>query len=252
MTNSLMGDIPEDWRSTLDRGASQALLSLDERLAKAPQGSVLPARDLIFEALRTTHLRDVRAVILGQDPYPTPGHAQGLAFSVPDGIRPPPSLRNIHAELHDDLCWPVPTRGSLVPWAERGVLLLNTALTVDIGTRERVPWHDWQIVTNQLLAAVAQGPRPVAFLLWGVQARRWGTNLDRDRHVVIESRHPSPTANIGRPAGWTFGDGVGDWFLGSRPFSRANEGLRARRAPSIEWRLDVDRPMTEGWQTVTP
>lgn len=185
---------------------------------------VAPAPERIFAALAETPLEDVRAVILGQDPYPTPGHANGLAFSY---VGPPPlprSLVNIYKERAEDLGHAAPNGGDLTPWAKQGVLLLNTALTVREGA-SKAGSHltlGWGAVTDAVITAVSASRPHVVFLLWGAPAQAKRGLIDESRHLVIASPHPSPlSARRG--------------FFGSKPFSRANEWLVARGEPAIDW-----------------
>ncbi|WCR10008.1 uracil-DNA glycosylase [Paracoccus stylophorae] len=180
----------------------------------------LPGPARIFAALAATPPERARVVILGQDPYPTPGHANGLAFSVAPGIAPPRSLANIFAELRDDLGG-APATGDLSHWAEQGVLLLNTSLTVPPGQAGAHAGWGWDRLARQAIAR-AQTHGPLAFLLWGAQARKTVAGLPRDEDLVIATAHPSPlSARRG--------------FFGSRPFSRVNEWLAARGRPPIDW-----------------
>ena len=185
---------------------------------------VFPEDALIFAALRRTPLDQVKAVIVGQDPYHRPGQAMGLSFSVPPGLPVPPSLRNIHKELAADIGAPVPKHGCLIAWAERGVLLLNTSLSVEegkAGSHARAGWHRF---TDRLIAAVNARTTPVAFLLWGGHAQKKAAMLDADRHLVHGAEHPSPLSAY-------------RGFFGSRPFSKANAFLRARGLAEIDWSL---------------
>ena len=186
--------------------------------------TVYPPEDEVFAALHLTPLASVRVVILGQDPYHGPRQAHGLCFSVPDGVPFPPSLANVFRELHDDLDVPVPTSGDLTPWARQGVLLLNATLTVRARAAASHQGHGWERFTEQVVRAVDARPERVVFLLWGASARGTGRLVDRSRHSVIESPHPSPlSAHRG--------------FFGSRPFSRANAALREADRGEIDWRL---------------
>lgn len=182
----------------------------------------LPAGEHVLRAFQQP-LEDVRVLIVGQDPYPTPGHAVGLCFSVAPQTRPVPrSLQNIHAELASDLGVPLPTSGDLTPWAERGVLLLNRVLTVRPGAPGSHRGRGWEAVTDRAIAALAARGGPLVAILWGRDARALAPAL---RDVPrIESAHPSPlSARSG--------------FFGSRPFSRANALLRQAGAEPIDWRL---------------
>ena len=172
-------------------------------------GIVYPPRNDVFAALHLTPYADVKVMILGQDPYHGPRQANGLAFSVRHGVRIPPSLVNIFKEMHTDLGLPIPNDGDLEPWARRGVLLLNTTLTVRAGSAASHQHHGWERFTDHVLDVVNDKEVPVVFILWGNAARRKKDLIDTSRHTIIESPHPSPlSAHKG--------------FFGTRPFSRAN------------------------------
>ena len=218
----LRGEFDEPYWQELQRFVAE------ERAAH----TVYPPHDEVFAALHLTALRDVRAVILGQDPYHGPRQAHGLAFSVRHGVRIPPSLRNIHQELHDDLGIEIPDHGSLEAWARQGVLLLNTSLTVRAGQAASHAGQGWETFTDRVIATVAAHDRPVVFILWGNHARKKRALITAapgasDRHIVIESTHPSPFA-------------AHNGFFGSRPFSRANDALVAAGRDPIDWRLTDD------------
>ncbi|MDF1502471.1 uracil-DNA glycosylase [Roseisolibacter sp. H3M3-2] len=192
--------------------------------AERAEHEVYPPRDETFAALALTPPDDVRVLILGQDPYHGPGQAHGLAFSVRPDAPIPPSLRNIHRELQADLGAPKPRDGSLVPWAERGVLLLNAVLTVRAGEPNSHRDRGWERFTDAVIAAAGARERRVVFVLWGAYAQRKAALVDASRHAVLQSPHPSPlSAKRG--------------FLGSRPFSRANAALREAGEPEVDWRL---------------
>ena len=179
-----------------------------------------PAPDVIFRALALTPRDRVRVVILGQDPYPTPGRATGLAFSFPPGQPPRDSLRNILTELATDTGQPK-ADGDLAPWADQGVLLLNTALTVPVGRANGHKGWGWEELAAQVVqATAADGPR--AFVLWGAPAQRLCAGLPRDGHLFVETPHPSPLS------AWR-------GFFGARPFSAVNRWLAARGEPVIDW-----------------
>jgi len=185
---------------------------------------VYPPHDQVFAALHLTPLSEVKVLILGQDPYHGPGQAHGLCFSVAGRTRIPPSLQNIHKELHDDLGIEIPSHGNLEAWARQGVLLLNTTLTVRAHQAASHQNRGWEQFTDEVIAAVNAKPDRVVFILWGAAARRKAALVDRPRHTVIESPHPSPlSAHKG--------------FFGTAPFSRANAALvEAGRAP-VDWTL---------------
>ena len=185
---------------------------------------VYPPHDEVFAALHLTPYASVKVMILGQDPYHGPGQAHGLCFSVQRGIRVPPSLANIHKELHDDLGLPIPDHGNLEAWARQGVLLLNATLTVRGGAAASHQGQGWEIFTDQVIRVVNSKPEPVVFILWGASARRKRQLIDTDRHTIIESAHPSPLS-------------AHNGFFGSRPFSRANAALVAAGREPVDWDL---------------
>jgi len=186
---------------------------------------VYPPQDEVFAALHLTAFADVKVLILGQDPYHGPGQAQGLCFSVRPGVPPPPSLLNIFTELESDLGIPKPEHGSLVRWAEQGVLLLNTTMTVRGGQAGSHQKKGWETFTNEVIRAVSAKEEMVAFVLWGSAARRKKELIDTSRHFVVESAHPSPLA-------------AHRGFFGSRPFSRINDALVAAGREPVDWSLD--------------
>ena len=217
---------PTDWnpvlRDELDQPYWQELQSFVA--AEREAGPVYPATGDVFAALHLTPLAQVKVVILGQDPYHGPRQAHGLCFSVPEGVPLPPSLRNVYRELNDDLGLPIPRSGDLPPWARRGVLLLNTTLTVRAGAAASHQGHGWEVFTDQVIRAVSAKPETVVFILWGAHARKKRALVDRSRHVVIESAHPSPLS-------------AHNGFFGSRPFSRANAALVAAGRDPVDWSL---------------
>ncbi|MCU1370961.1 MAG: ung [Ilumatobacteraceae bacterium] len=186
--------------------------------------TVYPPHDQVFAALHQTRYQDVKAVILGQDPYHGPGQAHGLCFSVRPGVALPPSLRNIYQELEADLGIPAPNHGCLDAWADQGVLLLNTTLTVRAHQAASHQKHGWETFTDEVIRAVAAKEDRVVFILWGAAARRKKELIDRDRHVVVESAHPSPLS-------------ARNGFFGSRPFSKTNDALAAADRTPIDWRI---------------
>jgi len=188
------------------------------------QHTVYPPHDEVFAALHLTPYSELKVVILGQDPYHGPGQAHGLAFSVRPRIRIPPSLRNIHLELHNDLGLAIPDHGSLEAWARQGVLLLNTSLTVRAGQAGSHSGKGWEVFTDRVIDVAAARPEPLVFILWGNHARHKRARIDTDRHAVIESPHPSPfSARTG--------------FFGSRPFSATNEALERLGRQPVDWSL---------------
>lgn len=182
-----------------------------------------------FRALDLTPLERVRVVILGQDPYHGPGQAHGLCFSVPPGIRPPPSLLNIFKELESDLGVRPSPHGFLEHWARQGVLLLNSVLTVGMGSAASHRDRGWELFTDSVVRLVNQREEPVAFLLWGSYAQKKAGFVDADRHLVLKAPHPSPlSAHSG--------------FFGCRHFSKTNAFLEQRGLEPIDWALPQDAP----------
>jgi uracil-DNA glycosylase len=212
---SLLGDLLEsEWFAELGRFVDE------ERL----RGAVYPPHEEVFAALARTEPSAVRVVLVGQDPYHGPGQAHGLAFSVRRGVPRPPSLVNVHKELAADLGHPIPSHGSLEAWADRGVLLLNTVLTVREGSAGSHAGRGWERVTDAILARLADGARPIVFVLWGTHAQKKASLVERAPHVVLRGVHPSPlSAHRG--------------FVGSRPFSAIDEALRQFGEPPLDWRV---------------
>ncbi len=214
------------WQPVLDRfwsgAAGQGLRAfLAERLVA---GAVIyPPQPL--RALEWVAPEDVRVVILGQDPYHGPGQAEGLAFSVAPGVKPPPSLRNIFKELQRDLGLPVPADGSLVRWARQGVLLLNTCLTVEDGAPASHAGHGWEVLTDALIRELAVRQGPKAFLLWGAHAQKKRSLTDGAGHAVFTANHPSPLSALRPP----------EPFLGCGHFGAVNRWLQAQSRKPVDW-----------------
>jgi uracil-DNA glycosylase len=188
-------------------------------------GTCFPPGSQIFSAFNHTPFKDLRVVILGQDPYHGPGQANGLCFSVQDGIAKPPSLINIFRELHDDLQLAIPENGNLEAWADRGVLLLNATLTVrahQAGSHQNKGWEEF---TDAAIKLISEKNEQIVFLLWGGYAKKKGSKIDRDKHLVLTSGHPSPlSANRGL------------WF-GNKHFSKTNNYLKEIGKEPINWQL---------------
>lgn len=220
--------LPADWRALAQHFlASKDGQSLQHFLAAraAAGATIYPPRPL--HALELTPRHDVRVVILGQDPYHGPGQAHGLAFSVPDGVAPPPSLRNIFLELKSDLGCPIPASGNLERWARRGVLLLNAVFTVEEGKPGSHARRGWERLSRSVIEQLARDARPKVFLLWGTfaQAQRDLVETNGPQHLVLAANHPSPLSARRPPVP----------FFGCRHFSRANEFLEQRGRGSIDW-----------------
>jgi uracil-DNA glycosylase len=207
----------------LETPALQSLRAFLAAEVAAGRGFVPPGR-LVFNALRLTPLEAVSVVILGQDPYHGRGQAMGLSFSVPAGVPPPPSLRNIFTELGTDIGLPTPTTGDLTPWAERGVLLLNSVLTVTPGSPASHAGKGWEAFTDRVIAELSARRDGIVFLLWGRYAQQKGVIVDTARHHVLTAAHPSPYS-------------ASNGFFGCRHFSRANALLEGSGRTPVDWRL---------------
>jgi len=218
--------VPTDWNPVLRDQFDEPYWSelMDFVAYERSLHRVYPAADEVFAALHLTALADTRVVIIGQDPYHGPGQAHGLAFSVRHGQRIPPSLRNIHRELADDLGMAIPAHGNLDAWAHQGVLLLNTTLTVRAGEAGSHRGRGWERFTDRVIGAVSSSNNPVVFICWGAAARAKQSLIDTTRHTVITSAHPSPLS-------------AHNGFFGSRPFSATNNALIAAGAKPIDWTL---------------
>jgi uracil-DNA glycosylase len=221
-----MEAIPAGWKKVLASEVKQPYFKALEDFVDQQRRAhtVFPPEGEVFTALRLTPYPAVAVFILGQDPYHDDGQAHGLAFSVRPGVTPPPSLRNIFKELKDDVGFRIPNNGYLVPWAKQGVLLLNAVLTVRAHQPNSHKNKGWEKFTDAVLQAVSDRPDPVVFVLWGGYARKKKALIDTQRHIIIESAHPSPLS-------------AHNGFFGSRPFSKINAALKkAGRAP-IDWQL---------------
>ena len=185
---------------------------------------IFPNKENIFEALKKTSYKDTKVLILGQDPYHGEGQAHGLALSVQPTVKTPPSLLNIYKELRDDLGCYIPNNGYLIPWANQGVLLLNTALTVRAHEANSHKNKGWEIFTDEIIKILNKRQDPVIFVLWGANARKKKTFIDEDRHFILEAPHPSPlSASRG--------------FFGCKHFSKINEILIKLGKTPIDWQI---------------
>lgn len=187
--------------------------------------TIYPPMNDIFNALKTTSYSDVKAVILGQDPYHGAGQAHGMCFSVKKGTPPPPSLQNIFKEIHDELGLPIPPHGELTKWAKNGVLLLNTVLTVREGQANSHKGHGWEILTDRVIELLNERDTPIVFLLWGGNARSKAKLITNPKHLVLQCAHPSPLSAY-------------NGFFGCGHFIRANEFLKNNGIDPIDWSLD--------------
>lgn len=220
-------DLEPGWLAQLEPEFQQPYMQqLKEFLrSEKQQGKVIyPASQNIFNAFNSAPLDRVKVVILGQDPYHGPGQAHGLCFSVQPQVPPPPSLKNIFKELHRDLGCPLPNHGYLQSWAEQGVLLLNATLTVEQAQAGSHQKRGWEAFTDKAIEAVNREREGVVFMLWGSYAQKKAQFVDREKHCVLTSSHPSPLA-------------AHRGFLGCGHFSKANEYLSARGEKPIDWCL---------------
>ena len=213
-----------DWRDALSAFiATPQFAALQAFVREAyAQEQVLPPRETIYAALQRCSLAQTRVGILGQDPYPTPGHAHGLAFSVQQPVPPPPSLRNILKEIAEDVGPSQIQGGDLTPWAEQGVLLLNAILTVRAGAPLSHAGKGWEAFTDEIIRTVSEKGDPVVFLLWGSKAKAKRSLIDTSRHLILTAAHPSPLS------AW-------NGFFGCRHFSAANAFLTAHGRTPIQW-----------------
>lgn len=185
---------------------------------------IYPAGPQIFSAFNHTPFNNVKVVILGQDPYHGPGQANGLCFSVSPGIKQPPSLANIFKEIRDDVGIPIPKTGDLTPWANQGILLLNTVLTVRAGQANSHKGKGWETFTNAVIKKLSDERKDIIFLLWGNPAKQKEELIDTAKHHVLKAAHPSPLA--------------GGAFFGCKHFSKTNQILRSIGQTEIDWRVE--------------
>ena len=227
MVDSTKIGLEPTWNNQLgDEFKKDYMLSLREFLAnRKQQGAIIyPPGSQLFAALNTTPFDQVKVVILGQDPYHGPGQAHGLCFSVLPNIKVPPSLANIYKELKSDLGIEPPNHGCLTPWAEQGVLLLNTTLTVEQGQAGSHQGKGWETLTDSIINKINDHRQGVVFMLWGSHAQKKVSMIDTERHLVLKSVHPSPLSAY-------------RVFFGCKHFSQANSFLEQQGLESIDWRL---------------
>ena len=191
---------------------------------KAKGKTVYPPGALVFNAFNLSPLNQLKVVVIGQDPYHGAGQAHGLCFSVPHGIKPPPSLVNIFKEIKTDLGIEPPTHGNLEDWAKHGVLLLNASLTVNAGEPNSHAKCGWQIFTDAVIKKISDEKEGIIFLLWGNFAKAKKNLIDTSKHFVLEAAHPSPLS--------------GGAFFGNKHFSKTNELLKKQGKQEIDWRID--------------
>lgn len=219
--------IEESWKTALAEEFEQpyfSTLATFLKNEKAAGKTIYPPGSLIFNAFNTTPFDQVKVIILGQDPYHNPREAMGLSFSVPKGIRVPPSLKNIYKELNTDLGIPIPNHGDLTAWAKQGVFLLNAMLTVEhkkAGSHKKAGWQNF---TDAVIKTLSDKREHLVFMLWGNFAKKKNVLIDNNKHLVLEAAHPSPLA--------------GGAFFGSRHFSQANAYLEKNGMQPIDWGVD--------------
>ncbi len=218
--------IEESWKQALQAEFSKEyfrdLVGFLKREKRAKK-TIYPPGKLIFNAFDTTSFEAVKVVILGQDPYHNPGEAMGLSFSVPKGVRVPPSLRNIYKELQQDVGFEIPAHGDLTAWAAQGVFLLNAMLTVEHKKARSHQSAGWQHFTNAVIKTLSEEREGLVFMLWGNFAKKKKDLIDGNKHLVLEAAHPSPLA--------------GGAFFGNQHFSKANAYLEQQGTSPINWQL---------------
>lgn len=218
--------IEESWKATLQAEFSKPYfyeLVGGLKSAKQSGATIYPPGSLIFNAFYKTPFEQVKVVILGQDPYHNPGQAMGLSFSVPKDIRIPPSLKNIYKELHTDLGIAIPNHGDLTSWAEQGVFLLNSMLTVEhkkAGSHQKLGWQNF---TDAVIKILSEQQENLVFMLWGGFAKKKKILINDSKHLILEAAHPSPLA--------------GGAYFGSKHFSKANDYLAQHNKTPIDWQL---------------
>lgn len=218
--------IEASWKEVLQNEFSQPYfhdLAAFLRKEKEAGKTIYPPGSLIFNAFNITPFQEVKVVILGQDPYHNPGEAMGLSFSVPKGVKIPPSLQNIYKELKDDVGIQIPDHGDLTPWAKQGVFLLNAMLTVERNKPQSHHKIGWQNFTDAVIRKLSEGREQLVFMLWGNFAKKKNILIDKSRHLVLEAPHPSPLA--------------GGAFFGCKHFSKANHYLEQHGKEPIDWQL---------------
>ncbi|NUP47173.1 MAG: uracil-DNA glycosylase [Catenulispora sp.] len=217
--------IPASWAPVLAAETEQPYFADLEAFLKTERAEhqVFPPEDEVFAALNATPYEDVKVVLIGQDPYHDDGQAHGMCFSVRPGVRIPPSLRNMYKELESDLGIPPVGHGYLQAWADQGVLLLNTVLTVRAHEPASHKDRGWEKFTDAVIKDVSAREKPVVFVLWGAHAKKKAKLIDTSRHAIVQGAHPSPLS--------------AKLFFGSKPFSAVNDALAGFGQEPIDWRL---------------
>ena len=223
---TMSDQLPPLWQDLLAHETTTPYWSTLQNFVAAERQvvNVYPPLGATFHAFALTAPAEVRVVILGQDPYHSQGQANGLCFSVANGVKIPPSLRNIYKELHADLGIAPSTSGDLTSWARQGVLLLNATLTVRQDGAGTHQGHGWEVFTDAVVRTLGSQKSPIAFVLWGAFARNKKSLITQPQHTIIESVHPSPLS-------------AHNGFIGSKPFSQINQALRANDSDPIDWQI---------------
>ena len=219
-------EIPDSWRGALAPELDKPYFHKLSEFVDSERAAheIYPPEPDVFNAFRLSSLDDTKVLLLGQDPYHDTGQAHGLCFSVRPGIKPPPSLQNMFIERRSDLGLPVTKNGYLEPWAAQGILMLNAVLTVRAHEPNSHKGKGWETFTDAAIRALSARSAPAVFVLWGGYAQKKKALIDAERHVIIESAHPSPLS-------------ARNGFFGSKPYSRINEALRGFGQPEIDWSL---------------
>lgn len=223
-----LNHIENSWKTIIEPATKkESFQKLKEFLKKEyKEQTIYPKKENLWTAFEWTDYEDVKVVILGQDPYHGENQAHGLSFSVQAGMKIPPSLRNIYKELEDDLNIQTPDHGYLKEWAEEGVFLLNTVLTVRAGEAGSHRGKGWEALTDFVISSLNEKEKPVVFILWGAEARKKKALIDEDKHFVLTSFHPSPLSAY-------------RGFFGSKPFSKTNQLLTESGQKEIDWELSL-------------
>lgn len=224
----ILNTLNNKWLRVLNKEFSKPyLLELDNFLEtrKAAGAKIFPKQQDIFRSLELTDFDDVKVVILGQDPYHGPNQAHGLSFSVQEGIKQPPSLKNIYKELNTDLGFDIPTTGFLEPWAKQGVLMLNAVLTVEQADPNSHANKGWETFTDKIISTISGQKENVVFILWGAYAQKKESLIDSGKHKIIKSAHPSPFS-------------ARNGFFESKPFSKTNDYLESTSQKAINWKIE--------------
>ena len=225
MTDSIFKLMPKDWVDAIgETKVTDHLKPIDQFLKKQKNKTVFPETQNVFNAFNLTSFENTKVVVLGQDPYHGSGQAHGLAFSVQDECKFPPSLKNIFKELESDVGVQMPMTGNLTNWAKQGVLLLNTVLTVESAKANSHKSIGWETFTDDIIKVISNQKQEVVFVLWGLPAGKKSKLIDEDKHLILKCVHPSPLSSY-------------RGFFGSRPFSQINDYFKSLEKGPIDWTL---------------